>query len=156
MCSDNELGLFTYRSMALRTCPEWDIVPYPPQRVHIFMGGLQSDYSWDRLYIFCKTIAITVMLWREYILRFRALNQGLVDSVNQSHGHFVFFILRDFTLPLMRNGRGIKDLFRKLGEFKEFLVSPWNLPSEEAAKPSQTLKRIFLFFFKIVFGCAGS
>lgn len=155
MCSDNELGLFTYRSMALRTCPEWDIVLYPPQHVHIFMGGLQSDYSWDRLYIFCKTSDHSNSVKRVYF-KISCSKSRFGWSVNQSHGHFVLFILHDFTLPLMRNGRGSKDLVRKLVEFKEFLVSPWNLPSEEAAKPSQTLKRIFLFFFKIVFGCAGS
>lgn len=30
MCSDNELGFFIHRSMALRICPELDIVLYPP------------------------------------------------------------------------------------------------------------------------------
>lgn len=115
-------------------------------------------YSWEIYkmiilevdYIFSVKLAIAIILWREYILRFHALNQGLVDSVNQSHGHLSSLFCTILLFLSWEDGEettGSENLVRKLGKFKEFLVSSWNLPSEEAAKPSQTLKHIFLFSF---------
>lgn len=82
---------------------------------------------------------------------FSALHQRLVDSVNQSHSHFVF-IVQFFSHKKMREETtGSENPFRKLGEFKEFPVSQGNFPSEEAMKLSWTLKCILSINIKAYF-----
>lgn len=90
------------------------------------MGDLQNDYPCNRVYIFCKTSNHSNSMKRVYSEIILYLNQGLIDSVNQSHSHLLYFAqFYSFSHGNMREEiAGSENLVRKLGEFKAFPVLP--------------------------------
>lgn len=93
MCSGNELGFSTHRSVAFERGLKWNILMFLTfMRIcTIILIPLDG--------LFPVKLAIAVIPWREYILRWHcALKQGLVgsvnqsDSVNQLYSHIVFLV----------------------------------------------------------------